>query len=444
MKKQLGPLRSQGAAQRGNIRIFGTVLFVVVTIAMSVLLLRLPEKKNGKIADLPFTPAERVATQPQEVLGASDLPAGKIVLAQRSVVAIDGQGNNAYQYAFFLSDFTGQHRFTFAKRDDLLYEAMQVVGGAYLAVYDDSGVGTKDVFRFDGQDPSSTFVPPYQPEGALFSEDGSQMAYVESDEIGDMTVIVRNMSTNEVEEYASSAFSTDPDASLLLQPLAFSMDNQELYIEAMQDIGLTTSPYVLYRVQLSDASVTTVFQQGEDEVNTHFKQLVGLFSDMNMALFESLDYGAASTAIDNVNVKTTFTTLDLTTLEQNEWFQYENVASPLAHQYASLSPDRQWLALESLDQTNPGVLLWNTEDKSFRRLTATGSFLAWSPDSRFVLTEQVTFDNSGAYTLSSIDLQSGKEYVIFQQSDLSEGTGLNQIGDSFSLFLGIASDLSTI
>ena len=401
-------------------------------------------ERPDSISDIPFTAPESIQAPVEEVKGAADLPESRIVLADRAVTAIDDNGDNKYKYTFQLADFTGAKRFTFGEATDLTYEPIMLYGNDRLAIYSEVSADENRTLSFSGEIEKSA-LPPYRYSGVLVDPGNTIMAYAGSDDTQDGevdSIVVRTLVDSNERTVKNDAF-VDPDEQPYptLVPLAFSSAKDELYVQGTLDSEDPAAAYTLFRVKISDLSVQTVFSQAVDETTGKFRRLVGVYPDLGYAVVEAFDGGA----IDEMDTESTPVPLKLEKYllvdsdKFETWVTRAGVGVPVMLGANPVSPDGRYVVLESADPEQAGVIIWNVSDGAFTRMTEQGSFLAWSPDSHYVLIENFDYKGEGSYILQSLEVETKRQYDIFSQDDTSEGTGLNKIGDHFTLYLGITS-----
>ncbi len=401
------------------------------------------KNQPADLSALPFTAPEQVSGEPAAVKGVSDIPGGQVVFAERTVTEIDAAGNNRYHYRFLATDFTGLKQLVFAELDDLQYEPIAMFGPDRLVVFNDSGDSAKNrVLALSGETVEE-FTPPYRPNGFLKSPDQKTLAYVaDADsaetEVAAEKIMIRSMADGAERAIDSNKFNSGELKFAAYYLLAWSPDSSQLYVEGLIDPNEPIVGFELARVNLKDDSVEILYRDEGDPEQIKPRELIGIYPDLGFALFQTVDFGSIDET--DSSVKTTVERFDLSAKTLADWIKQPAVAVPVSPFLDPLSPNGNYLILESQTADLQGLIVWNTQSGDLERLTDQGSFLAWSPDSRSVLFEIVNDEApDGSYQLNSLELSSRRQYRIYSQPSISEGTGLNQVGDLFNLFIGVAS-----
>lgn len=397
-----------------------------------------------ELADVPFQPPEQITGQPEAVKGVSDIPGGQVVFSERTVTNIDESGNNQYHHRFVAADFTGLKQAVFAEADNLQYEPITMYGPDRLVIFDESGETEKNrVLALNGQTVEE-FTPWYRPGGFLKSPDGKTLAYiddVEPTEADDSTaekLVIRSIDSGAERSIESAKFNSGDLKFTAYYLMAWSPDNRLLYVEALVDPNEPLIGYAFAQVDTQNDSVDLMYVDTGNPDQTNQRELVGVYPNLGFAIFQTVDYGS----IDQTDskVETVIERFDLSTKSFAGWLKRDSVVVPVSPFLDPLSPDGNYLVLESQTEDIQGVIIWNAQTGELERLTDRGSFLAWSPDSRFMLFEILDeAEATGGYQLNSLEISEKRQYQIYSQDVLSEGTGLNQIGDRFNQYIGVAS-----
>lgn len=397
------------------------------------------DKRPDSISDIPFVEPEPIQSPIEEVKGVADLPDSRIVLAERIVTSIDENGDNKYDYSFQLVDFTGAKRFTFGKSTDLTYEPIMLLGKDRLGIYSETSEEENRILKFSGEIQKSS-LPPYRYSGVLVDPANKVMAYAGSDAGQDGaadTIVLRTLSDDSEKTIENNAFiDQNKEGYPTLIPLAFATGNDTLFVEGTLDSEDPAAAYALFRVDLKDLSVKLVFSQAVDETTGQFRRLVGVYPDLGYAVVEAFEGGTIE-ATEVIPAPLKLEKYLFETEKFETWVTRAGVGVPVMLGANPVSPDGRYVAFESADPEQAGIIIWNSADGTFTRQTEQGTFLAWSPDSRYVLIENLDYEADGSYILRSLEVETRRQYDIFSQADTSEGTGLNKVGDHFTLYLGI-------
>ena len=395
------------------------------------------------LADVPYQPPEQITGQPEAVKGVSDIPGGQVVWAERTVTKIDEAGNNQYHYRFLAADFTGLKQLIFAEADDLQYEPISIYGSDRLIIFDESGETARNrVLTLAGQTVDE-FTPLYRTDGFLKSPDQKTLAYIgdaeptEADDSVSAKLVIRSVETGEERSLESSKFDSVDLKFSAYYLMAWSSDSRQLYLEVLVDPDEPSAGYALARIDLADDSVDLMYVDNGNPDQINPRELIGVYPGLGFALFQTVDYGSLDQT--DSKVEALIERFDLSTKSFTDWLKRDSVAVPISPFLDPLSPDGNHLILESQTEDVQGLIIWNTQTGELERLTERGSFLAWSPDSRFILFEILDeAETKGGYQLNSLEVSGQRQYQIYRQDVLSEGTGLNQVGDRFNQYIGVA------
>ncbi|MFH2097461.1 MAG: hypothetical protein ABII24_02870 [bacterium] len=412
---------------------------MVIIVGGAFLIYRDQDNQASVVASLPFLESEQVTVTTEEVKGVADISESRVVMADREVIEVDGQGNNKYQYTFYLTDFTGAKKFKFYETDQLAYEPIVLLDKDRIAIYHETDSSQDRLIDFQGQ-PVDQVIPPFRFQGSVYSQDRTKLSFVEisDNEIGGDDLIIVNLADNNRTTIANSDFWIDDLQFPVIRPWAFNQDSSELFVQALLDDQNPATAYALFRVLLADNMATPFFQdKGEPEADKYYT-LIGVYPDQGFALVDLFDSASLTDpAIDLPKIM--FAKIDLNDGQLSNWTEQTGLGIPLNPLADPLSPNGRLIMFESMDQKNPGLVLWDIQADTLTRLTNEGNFLSWSPDSRFFMFETVDYEGTGEYTIFSYEIESNSTYQLVSQSMLSEGTGLNSVGDSFRLFLGVSS-----
>lgn len=395
---------------------------------------------------LQFSEAE--ALPPTIVEDASVLGEGpRILLAERTITAIDEKGESAYRTKFIQTDLRGERRFPFYETEDISFEQVGMYGSGDVVVYS-ALLGTEPyLITTEGEQRDDVFIPPSI--GNVFSEilsrDGNFLAYLEvvdpnaaaEDFVAESTIVVRDMTTGEEVRVPSDIFVHGEIQYARFSLHSFSEDNEILYMTAVwpgQDFGDSESFFALRwrEGKAEELTYSSLEELGAEDV----LEFIGVYPEFGFALFnhgplipEKSGGLTDRVRLDRFDLATKMTT---TVYEATSGSVSGLLTNPV-------SPDGTRVVVEN-DLTEGGFRVVDLQTNEVLPNIPGGIFLSWAADRDHVVYEVVQDGPDVAepsISLKAADLGTGTVSEIYRQTVLQEGTGLNAVGDVLYSFVGV-------
>jgi len=367
----------------------------------------------------------------------------RLVYSERIVKAIDEKGENIYETKFYLTDSQGEKRYNFYTAEDLTYESAYPYQKDKLLILKEFGRVGPRLINLEGEILDDEFVPEVD-FGTDFciSDDNKIVAYLKANSNSgfDYLIKIKNLETGEEKEFNPEEIKHNDINFSQFIPLAFSKDNNVLYVFASQ-YGLDLSyqnPNGLYAINLKEEKIEEIYYSSLDDSGVdNLLVLLGVFPKYNIAL---VNRGPQKSEGDKTIFRTQIQKIDLSTKKFTDLYLDEN-NDRVGNGGKILSPDGKKLILLNDAYYDRGLSLYNLENKKETKLLDSGEFITWLNDNKTIIyrlyqTEEKEGNLRQRIELHSLNVETGEDYKIYSGEEISEGAGLNKVGDKFYNFIG--------
>lgn len=391
--------------------------------------------------ELTFTEREPLpGTEIDDAALIQDAP--RIVFAERTVSAVDENGNNSYVTRLLQSDRTGERFFPFYETDDLTFERIAPYRSDRLVIFSELGETETRMIDYQGQTDDTLFVP--EGFGNLFNEvfspDEQLLAYIETGDasgfseedsgaIPETTIVVRNMETGEETRLPHTLFTHDATQYSRFFLHAFSPDGAVLYLTAAWPGVAFGDPESFFAVDWRAGTVEELTYSSLDELGPeHVLEFIGVYPQHGFALFNQGPFiPDSSGALQN---RVRLERYDLATGERTT--VYEGSSGTVSSLFNNpVSPDGTRVVVEN-DFVEGGFRVIDLSTNEVIPVTDNGVFEAWAGDRDhllyFLSHDGPEYDEQ-FIALKAVDFSTGEVSEIFRQTVVQEGTGLNTVGD---------------